>query len=277
MKLKIKMLWGIFFITLLVSAANILGELLGLSSLQVGFHSSLILYIPVLLLLLHSIWTLSFFRGISFILIASVTGFFFEYIGLKYGLLFGGGYIYSPEGIKMFTVPLNVILYWGVFIYTGYCITNSFLYWLGKHKPSKNKKVGLLLPLLILFDGLVVVAIDLFMDPLQVKAGSWAWPDGGPYFGIPIGNFIGWVLVTVIATGTFRVYEYLNPVTIDNRLKTVFMIPVLGYGVLYLTFFSSAVKMGMMSLVFIGSLTMFPIVISNVFLFQKYTRSKKSV
>jgi len=274
MQLKVKILWTLFFVTILASIVNIIGDSFGLSFLQVGFFNSLILYIPVILLLLHSIWTLSFFRGILFILLACLTGFIFEYIGLKYGVVFGGDYIYSPVGIKIFTVPLNVILYWGVFIYTGYCITNSFLIWQGKNKPSKNKKTGLLLPLFILFDSLVVVAIDLFMDPLQVKQGSWTWLNGGPYFGIPVGNFIGWILVVIIATGLFRLFEYFSPKEITKGLKNTFLIPVLGYGLLYLNFLISAIKIEMIGLVLIGSFTMFPIVLLNLFLFSRSQLSK---
>lgn len=277
MKLKAKILWIIFFFIILASVASIIGDLLGPSLFKISFFNSLILFVPVVLLFLHSIWTLSFFRGITFILIACLTGFIFEFIGLRYGTVFGGNYIYSPEAIKIFTVPLNVILYWGVFIYTGYCVANSFLYWSNKDKPYKSKNAIFLLPLLILFDSLIVVAIDLFMDPLQVRAGSWTWLDGGPYFGIPIGNFIGWALVTIITTGLFRLYEYSKPTVVDESLKSVFIIPVLGYGLLYLNFFSSAIRINMTNLAFIGSLTMLPVVLFNLFLFTKSIKSKKDV
>lgn len=173
-----------------------------------------------------------------------------------------------------FTVPLEVILYWYVFIYVGYCITNSFLFWQGKNKPSRNRKSGFLLLLLVLFDSLIVVAIDLFMDPIKVKQGSWTWLDDGPYFGIPIGNFIGWILVVIIATGLFRVFEYFKPRQITNELKNTFMIPVLGYGLLYLSFLISAIKFEMMGLILIGSVAMLPLVLANLILFQKCRLSK---
>lgn len=235
---------------------------------------SLSIYIPIILLLLHSIWTLSFTRGVVFIFIASMTGFIFEYFGLKYGVLFGGEYVYADEMLKIITVPLNVILYWGVFIYTGYCISNSFLFWLGKNKPSKKEKKDFLLPLLILCDSLIVVAIDLFMDPLQVRAGSWTWLDSGPYFGIPTGNFIGWFLVALVATGLFRIYEYFKPIGFDERLKSVFVIPVLGYGFLYFSFLTSAVKASMFGLSLIGSFTMLPVVVVNLYFFKKFINQK---
>jgi putative membrane protein len=74
---------------------------------------------------------------------------------------------------------------------------------------TKNKNIIILFT--ILLDGLVVVALDLFMDPIAVKSGDWTWLEGGPYFGIPIGNFIGWFFVVVLAMGTFRAVEYFFP------------------------------------------------------------------
>ncbi len=277
MKLKVEVLWIIFFLTILAPVTSILGDLFGLSFSQTGSFNSSILFIPVVFLFLHSIWTLSFFRGIIFILIACITGYIFEFNGLKYGTVFGGNYIYSLEGIKISTVPLNIILYWGVFIYAGYCITNSFLYWLNKEKPSKNNKAIFLLPLLILIDGLIVVAIDLFMDPLQVRLGSWTWPDGGPYFGIPVRNFIAWASVAFITTGLFRMYEYFKPTVADKNLKPVLIMPVLGYGFLYLYFFVLAIKINMAGLALIGSLTMLPVVLFNLFFFIKSLKGGKDI
>lgn len=268
MQLKTKILWTLFVVTILISIGNIIGVIFGLNYLQINIFNSYILYIPAILLFLHSIWTLSFHRGILIFLLASLTGFVFEYVGLNYGVIFGGEYIYSAEGIKIFTVPLNVTLYWGVFIYMGYSISNSFLYWLGKDKPAKHKHNGFLLPLLILIDSLIVVIIDLFMDPLQVKAGSWDWSGGGLYFGIPIGNFIGWILVVIITTGLFRIYEYFSPKEINQDSKNIILIPVLCYGLIYLGFLATAIKYEMLGLALIGSLTMLPIVLGSLFLFR---------
>ena len=262
MQIKAKILWGLFFLNLGAMLASLLS----------GGHEpvSLALFLPVFLLFLHSIWTLSFFRGIAFILLAFFMGFVSEFVGLKYGWFFGGDYAYSPGWTKIFYgVPLSVILYWGIFIYFGYCLTNSFLYWLNRDKPSKDRKNGFLLLPLIFLDGLIVTAIDLFMDPLQVKMGGWAWLDGGSYFGVPLGNFIGWFVVVIISTGVFRVYEYIKPKELSKELKTVFIIPVLGYGAIYFAFLISAINLKMMNLALVGSLAMLPIVIVNLGFLRK--------
>jgi len=277
MQFRKKILWSLFFLILLVAAVEIFvsKDLFESISLSTSPIKSLKLYLPVIFLFFHAIWTLSFFRGLMLIFLAFFTGFIFEFFGLKYGTFFGGEYVYALSGVKIFTVPFKVILYWAVFIYTGYCITNSFLYWLKKDKPVKGKKDVFLLPFLILADGLIVLAIDLFMDPLQVKVGSWRWPNSGLYFGVPIGNFIGWFLVTIITTGSFRLYEYFKPLAFKKELKSVFIQIVLGYGLLYFSFFISAIRFKMTNLALVGSLTMLPIVIVNLFLLIKSIHSKK--
>lgn len=269
-----KGLWFIFYILILIIIVEVLGNLLGIKLEEIYLYQSLFvpfLIIPVILLFLHSFLTLSVSRAILFILLASTTGITMEHIGLKYGTVFGGYYAYKPQ-LSLFNIPASVIVYWAVFIYTGYCLINSFLYWSNKNKPNIRQKNLWRLPILIVFDGLVVTAIDLFMDPLQVKAEAWKWLEGGPYFGIPIGNFIGWFLVTIIATGLFRIFEYFLPKKENMYDKTIFIIPVLGYGVMALSFCLTAIKYQMFDLALLGSLFTFPTVILNLFLFIKYKR-----
>jgi putative membrane protein len=269
MILKKSILWLFFLLTIISSFfLNLHGDLFQVGNLEINKSNFIILVVPVLLLLLHSSWTLGVRRSLFFVITASLIGFVFEYFGLKYGTIFGGEYVYLSKGIVLFSVPLNVVVFWSVFIYTGYCITNSFCYWLGREKPSiKNSQLKLLF-FFILVDGLIVVLIDLFMDPLQVYSGTWSWPNGGPVFGVPIGNFVGWFVVTVLSSGVFRVFEYYYPKQVEISMRDVFIIPVLGYGLLYLNFLSASVKFEMFELSFVGSLTMLPIFVSNIILYS---------
>jgi uncharacterized membrane protein len=44
-----------------------------------------------------------------------------------------------------------------------------------------------------------MTAIDLVIDPLAANdLAYWQWRDGGPYFGVPILNFIAWFAVSLI-------------------------------------------------------------------------------
>lgn len=267
MRLKTKILRFLFMVIVFAAAVNMAGHLSGLNLLKTVYIGPLMLLLPAGLLFLHSIWLMSLARGLLFFLTAGFTGFIFEFFGLKYHVFFGGNYVYSQQGMKLLTVPLNVVVYWAVFVYAGYCITNTFLIWL-----DKSRRSAFLIPLLILLDGIFVVTIDLFLDPLQVRQGSWSWTGGGSYFGIPVGNFIGWMLVAFIVTGLFRIFEYFRPHTSDAGLKPVLILPVLGYGLLYLTFMTEAYKYQMSNLAIIGSLTMLPVVLLNLFLYTRHIR-----
>lgn len=228
--------------------------------------------VPILLIILHSFITLSPMRGAFFLLLAAALGFTSEYFGLKYGQFFGTFYTYSPQ-ITFFTVPIQVILYWAAFIYTGYCITNSFLIWLHLKKPQQKLGNGLMLIVTIVLDGLFVLAIDLFMDPLEVRQGAWTWIHGGPYFGVPIGNFIGWFIVAVLSSGIFRSLEYFFPMKESKFDKSIFVIPVILYGLVALSLLGMAVQFRMYELGMLGFFFMVPTVLLNLFLFNKY-RSK---
>lgn len=265
-----KNIWGLFYFFIFVVVLRLSADMFGVKLEEQFFLFKLVfLAIPVLLLILHSFHTLSFYKSVLFISLAAITGTVMEYMGLTYGTVFGGYYVYKSQ-FTLFHVPLSVIAYWGVFIYIGYCLVNSFLYWVQKDKPNTRQTNAWLLPLLVLLDGVVVVAIDLFMDPLQVKMGSWQWLSEGPYFGIPIGNFIGWFMVTILVTGIFRVIEYFFPRNQRRYTNTIFLIPVLGYGAMSFSYALLAIKFQMYSLAFIGSCIMLPIFFSNIYLFAKY-------
>ncbi len=107
------------------------------------------------------------------------------------------------------------------------------------------------------------------MDPVAVKFGSWKWIGGGSYFGVPIGNFIGWFIVTIMVVGIFRTYEYFFPKKEATFNKSIFIIPVLGYGIMSISYFFLALNFNY-TLAIIGSVFMLPQVIFNLILFSKY-------
>ncbi len=269
------LLWKVFFFLIFIIAIKIARDLRGINFEEDYFWFRLLFFgLPVVILILHSLIALSLKRSILFIFLAASIGTIMEYIGLKDGTFFGGHYIYKSQ-ITLFNVPINVILFWAVFIYTGYSITNSFLFWLKREKPNFKTRNFWLLLSTIAFDGLVVVALDLFMDPIAVKSGSWKWLEGGQYFGVPIGNFIGWFIVTIIVTTIFRILEYFFPEKETNYNKSIFIIPVLGYGLLALSFCFKAINFQIYDLAILGSLFMFPTIIVNLFFFRKYKKLVK--
>jgi len=110
------------------------------------------------------------------------------------------------------------------------------------------------------------------MDPIQVRDGGWRWLDGGPYFGIPIGNFIGWFMTTAIVLGIFRVIEYYLPIKVEKKDSSTVVLPTILYGMLAISFSISATQFGLYTLVAIGASLMFPIVIANLYLYARFTK-----
>lgn len=271
MIVKEKILWWLFGLETVILGGNLVNNVFIRSFFFDKVFEIPILLIPVIFLFLHSSFSLGLSRGLVFIFLTSFIGLIFEVAGLNYGVVFGGHYVYLQSKLTILNVPLSVLFFWSVFIYTSYSITNSFLFWLKKGKPVKNISPFYRVIVFAGIDAIFTVIIDLVMDPIQVKIGAWKWLEGGTYFNIPIGNFIGWFEVAFIAMFLFRCLEYFYPKKI-NIDQSVFIMPVLGYGLMSLTFISLAYRYDLMWIILLSSILMLPVVVANIHLFFKLTR-----
>ncbi len=64
----------------------------------------------------------------------------------------------------------------------------------------------------------LLLLIDLVIDPAAVHAGLWIWVEGGIYYGVPLSNFVGWVL-------TGAVYIALVSLIASRNLATARSVP----------------------------------------------------
>jgi uncharacterized membrane protein len=68
-------------------------------------------------------------------------------------------------------------------------------------------------PLACLLAGLFTVGLDVIIDPVALQGERWFlgriyfYPGGGPYFGVPLANFVGWALVSWTVLGVFAVLD----------------------------------------------------------------------
>ncbi len=183
----------IFFSALLISTSIILPP---------RYHS--VMGMLQIILFLTGISLYDYYRGsrlLPLFLISSTIGFIFEVMGLKLGFPFGF-YSYSDYvQPKIVGVPLIVIVFWGIFS------TYSFM---------AVRILDRAFIRIFLFP-LLMVIYDISIDPLMVKLGFWAWKYGGKYlvFDIPISNFLGWYLVSLVI---IVFYEFVSKPNL-NRMK----------------------------------------------------------
>ena len=107
---------------------------------------------------------------------AAAVGFVAEIIGVKTGYPFGG-YIYTGTlAPSLFGVPLAIACAWMVLFAFVRQLTRNI--WIA---------------------AALLTATDLLIDPLASGVlGFWKWSVPGPYFGVPLSNFAGWFVVSLL-------------------------------------------------------------------------------
>ena len=91
---------------------------------------------------------------------------------------------------------------------------------------------------LALLGALVMAAWDLVVDPILSGPtfGAWVWESGGPYFGVPVQNYLGWVVTTLTVYLLYRSVERrwmpqsAGPMTLGPS-----GLPVLAYAAMMVT------------------------------------------
>jgi len=69
--------------------------------------------------------------------------------------------------------------------------------------------------------GVLMMALDVVIDPLAVRGDRWflgqlfAYTTPGAYFGVPLSNFVGWVIVGTVGVG---LYLFLVPGGLGRRV-----------------------------------------------------------
>jgi uncharacterized membrane protein len=79
----------------------------------------------------------------------------------------------------------------------------------------------------------VMTAWDVVVDPILSGPGfrAWVWERGGPYLGVPVQNYIGWLLTTFTVFALYRGYERFRPPAEGRRRDVmVDVLPLVAYG-----------------------------------------------
>lgn len=118
---------------------------------------------------------------------AAVAGYAAEWIGVRTGVPFGK-YSYTsllrpqPGG-----VPVIVAVAWGGMGLAAHAVATAIVPDGGLRRWAAGAAA--------------LTAWDLFLDPQMLRLGLWTWADDGPYRGVPLSNFAGWLAVSLLVMG----------------------------------------------------------------------------
>lgn len=184
----------------------------------------------------YGIWNM-----LIWFLITWVVSNFFEALSIKTGFPFGHYHYHLAGGPRLFEVPVGIMPSYFGMAYIAWTLSQVFTHQYGKRLQGIQK---FLVPFTAAF---VMTLYDVATDPLASTIGSlWVWHDGGAYFGVPITNFAGWVLVVYVFHQIFALFisgrnDYADKsFSIVTRktywMETIFVYFIMGLGVVMKAF-----------------------------------------
>jgi len=120
-------------------------------------------------------------------------------VGIPFGLYHYTG---ATRGAELFlgNVPFFSPLSFPFLAYAAFCLARRTL-----GHGWTTTRVGR--ARVVAVSGVLMMLLDVVVDPLAVRGDRWFlghifyYPDGGLYFGVPLSNFVGWLVVGWITVG----------------------------------------------------------------------------
>ena len=176
-------LWVLTMITL-----PILGWILGEGYLIRGMAFGVIMQAAAVLAVLFYAW--GWARTLKTFAIVVVLSYLAEFVGSSTGIPFGKYHYTGLLQPQLAGVPLLIPLAWMMMLPPAWAIAKTIL---GESRPRWA---------FVLLSALAFTAWDLFLDPQMVGWGFWVWETPGAYFGIPLSNYLGWIVVSALISLT---------------------------------------------------------------------------
>ena len=194
-------------------------------------------------------------RGVKatlrFFVIASVVAFGAEYTSTHTGFPFGHyAYTGDTRGDELYlsNVPAFVPVSYAVMIYAG----RSIATYLTRSKTA-----------LVVFGAIATMSVDLVVDPVAVRGSHWFlgnlfhYAHHGPWFGVPLTNFAGWVLTAAVVLAIEEAFGRREAVA-PARRGVLLAAGVVAFNVI-LAFAIGAVAVGFASLAVVGIMALGPV------------------
>jgi uncharacterized membrane protein len=179
--------------------------------------------------ILHAADMLGWRRAIAFLLTCVVVSFCFESVGVATGVVYGTYHYGDTLGAKIAGVPVIIPFAWFMMIYASWIVAHVLLEGAG----DPGSAGGALARAAVA--AAAMTAWDAVMDPGMARAGIWTWENGGPYFGVPFQNFVGWMATTltiyIIVALAFRLLPGRQTL---NATRLYGGAPVLAYSLIAL-------------------------------------------
>lgn len=137
------------------------------------------------------------FLGIGFII-----EWFLEDISVRWGIIFGFYRFSYLMGPKLDQIPFAIPISAPFIIYVCWIVTNLIID--GQPLPKKYTTARIIFGAVL--GGMLMTTIDLSADPFCSTNGLWTWLERGPYYGVPLHNYIGWFITGLI---TYSVHGFM--------------------------------------------------------------------
>ena len=153
-------------------------------------------YVATLLISLPALLALLAYLGpgraaLAFLALAAF-GYAIETTGVATGFPYGTFFYGDALGPKLFgLVPYILPISWAPLVLGAVAATAP--------KPGYQRGAARAIGW-ILRSALLLALIDGVLDPGAASLSFWTWPEGGPYYGIPVSNYLGWILSGAVAT-----------------------------------------------------------------------------
>lgn len=105
-------------------------------------------------------------------------------------------------------------------------------------------------PVWVLSAALLLVLVDGVLDPGAAALGFWVWPGGGPYYGIPLSNFAGWLLSGLLASALLVVAGRWRAPPLPGLLDSVILAAAFWTGVAVFSVLPLAALLGILLLAY---------------------------
>ena len=129
---------------------------------------------------------------------AAIIATAFEQCSISTGVPFGY-YVHTPAlGVKIFSVPIIIGPIFFSLCYLGWNVAQAAI------GPVARRTIEFRIAVPIV-SACLVTACNMCSDPIGATIGrSWLYREQGAYFGVPLSNYMGWLITTWVIVQVFE-------------------------------------------------------------------------